>query len=233
MNASDIMSSPVVSVGPGTSVLEIAALLQEKRFGGVPVLADDALVGIVTERDLLHRRELGTERPGQEPAWWRRFMQPNLEPDWYVKSHGRCARHVMTRDVITVESGTSLHEITLLFERNGIGRVPVMKSGRLVGIVASADLVRALSSGKWVARPTLPNTDDAGIRSALLAELSRQQWWNSSICSVEVERGVVRFTGFYETRSQRKASQVAAQNIPGVQGILDDRRRTAEWPVMF
>jgi CBS domain-containing protein len=233
MNASDIMSAPVTSVGPDTSVLEIAALLQERRFGGVPVLAGTELVGIVTERDLLHRRELGTERPGQASAWWRRIMHPNLESDWYVKSHGRRAHHVMTRNVITVESGASLEEITLLFDRNGIGRVPVMKNGHVAGIVASADLVRALSRGNWVTGPSSSNADDAAIRSALLAELCRQHWWNTSICTVEVEQGVVRFAGFYETESQRRAAQVAAQNILGVRDILDERRSTAEWPVMF
>jgi CBS domain-containing protein len=233
MNASDIMSSPVTSVQPGTPVLEIAALLQERRFGGVPVLAGEQLVGIVTERDLLHRRELGTERPGHEAAWWRRMMRPNLEPAWYVKSHGPCAQHVMTPDVITAQAGTSLQEITLLFERHGIGRVPVMKHGRLVGIVASADLVRALSCGHWVNGPSSSKTDDAGIRSALLAELRRQHWWDGRICAVDVERGVVRVTGFYETEAHRQASQVAAQNTPGVRSILDDRHPTAEWPVMF
>lgn len=233
MHASDIMSSPVISVRPGTSVLEIAALLQENRIGGVPVLAGAELVGIVTERDLLHRRELGTERPGQEPPWWRRVMQPNLEPDWYVKSHGPCAEHVMTSGVVTAETGTSLQEVTLLFERNGIGRVPVMNNGKLVGIVASADLVRALSCGIWVAGPSQLHTDDAGIRAALLAELRQQHWWDASICAIDVEQGVVRFTGFYETESHRRASHVAAKNIPGVQSILDDRHPTAEWQAMI
>lgn len=233
MNASDIMSSPVTSVRPGTSVLEIAALLQEKRFGGVPVLAGDELVGIVTERDLLHRRELGTERPVQGPAWWRRVMQPNLEPDWYVKSHGRCAHHVMTREVIVVGPAASLQEITVLFEKHGIRRVPVVEGSRVVGIVASADLVRALSRGMWVPAPFGSATDDPGIRAVLVAELRGQHWWNASIAAVEVAAGVVRFTGFFESESQRRASQVAAQNIPGVQAVVDDRHPTGELPVMF
>ena len=232
MNASDIMSSPVLSVDPATPVLQVAALLQERRIGGVPVLADRELVGIVTETDLLHRRELGTQRRNLSSAWWRRVMQPHLAPAWYIKSHGRCARHVMTRGVVVVEPRTSLPEITRLFDKHGIGRVPVVQDRRVIGIVASADLVRALSRGAGLpaAAPHLPGDD--GIRAALLAELRHQPWWNASIVAVEVTGGVVRFTGFYDNDAQRRASLVAAENIRGVRDVQDERHPMAEFAGM-
>ncbi len=62
MHASDIMSTPVISVAPDTPVREIAALLHEKRISAVPVLDKGRLVGLVSEGDLLHREEIGTDR---------------------------------------------------------------------------------------------------------------------------------------------------------------------------
>jgi CBS domain-containing protein len=232
MNASDIMSSPVVAVEPQAPVVEIAALLRERRFGGVPVVIGNEIVGIVTEKDLLHRQELGTERRGQTQAWWRRVVGSTSEPDWYIKSHGRCAVHVMTRDVIVVEPHTPLRDITALFDRKRIGRVPVVKNRRMVGIVACADLVRALAQGSWLKAPDHAGTSDE-IRAALAAELAAQDWWNADLCAMHVAAGVVHFTGYFENESQRQASQVAAENVPGVQYVLDDRRPIAELPTML
>jgi CBS domain-containing protein len=233
MNARDIMSSPVISVGPQTPVLQIAALLREQRIGGVPVLDENELVGIVTEKDLLHRREIGTEHRSQTQAWWRRVVGPDLEPERYVKSHGRCAEHVMTRIVVVVEPDTSLRTIMALFDRNRIGRVPVLVNGRIVGIVTSADLVKALAEGIWVSTASRGTGSDEEIRRRLLSELAGQEWWNGGCCALEVVNGVVRFTGFFEGEAQRRASRVAAENIPGVQRVEDERRSIAELPTMF
>jgi CBS domain-containing protein len=233
MQARDIMTSAVISVGPQTPVLQVAAILREQRIGGVPVLAGNELVGIVTERDLLHRHELGTEHRSAAPAWWRRVVAPGLDPDWYVKSHGRCAEHVMTRIVVVAEPQTALRDILGLFERHRIGRVPVVREGRLVGIVTSADLVKALARGNWVPASGQRAGTDAEIHERLLSELRGQDWWNGGSCGVEVRLGIVRFTGFVENEPQRKASLVAAENIPGVRAIEDERTSLAELPVMF
>lgn len=233
MDARDIMSSPVISVGPQTPVLQIATLLRERRFGGVPVVVEDAVVGIVTEKDLLHRQELGTEHRSQSQAWWRRVVGPDLEPDRYVKSHGRCARHVMTRNVIAVQPDTSLRQVMALFDRHRIGRVPVLGEGRMVGILTSADLIKALAQGTWMAAAGEAGASDEGIRRCLVAELNRQEWWNGGGSGVEVDHGVVRFTGFVESDSQRMASCVAAENTPGVHYVVDERRSLSELPIMF
>jgi len=233
MQARDIMTSPVISVGPRTHVIHVAALLRERHIGGVPVLAGGRLVGIVTERDLLYRHELGTQHRSDTPAWWRRVLAPGMEPDWYVKSHGSCAEHVMTRMVVVAEPHTELPDVLALFERHRIGRVPVVRDALLVGILTSADLVRALAQGTWVpASREAANTDDE-IRARLDSELRRQDWWNSGSCAVAVRLGVVRFTGFVENESQRRASLVAAENVPGVRAVEDERASLAELPLMF
>lgn len=233
MKASDVMSSPVISVDPRTPVFQIAALLREQRIGGVPVVDGSELVGIVTEKDLLHRRELGTEHRSQTQAWWRQVVGRRLDPERYVKSHGRCAEHVMTRIVVVVEPDTTLRTVMELFDRNRIGRVPVLVKGRIVGILTSADLVKALAEGIWV--PSAPDGtgSDEEIRRRLLSELGGQQWWNSGCCGVDVANGVVRFTGFVESEAQRRASRVAAENTPGVQHVEDERKSMDELPMML
>src|SRR5690606_20711249 len=130
------MSTPVITVEPQTPVVEVAALLRERRIGGVPVVLGNELVGIVTAKDLLHRREIGTELREDAQPWWRRIVQSTLPSEGYVKSCGRRARHVMTREVVVATPQASLREITQLFERHRIGRVPVLADRRMVGIVA-------------------------------------------------------------------------------------------------
>lgn len=233
MQAKDIMSSPVISVGPQTPVVQVAALLQEQRIGGVTVLLDNELVGIVTEKDLLHRHELGTERRGPTQSWWRRVVGPDLAPDWYVKSHGRCAEHVMTRAVFVIAPDTPLREVMALFDHRRIGRLPVVVDGRVVGIVTSADLVKALAQGMWRDQAAPAAMDDGDIRARVLAELDQQDWWSRDCCEVEVRGGVVRFVGFVDNDAQRQASRVAAENVAGVRRVEDDRKLMAELPTMF
>lgn len=64
MQARDVMVSPVVTVGPHASVQQVAKILLERRISAVPVVdPDNKLLGIVSEGDLIHRAESGTERP--------------------------------------------------------------------------------------------------------------------------------------------------------------------------
>ena len=77
MNAKDIMSTPVVTVGPHTSVRDIAGLLFKHRISAVPVVDEGRLVGIVSEGDLLHRYEIGTADAGRG-SWWRRILGPDV-----------------------------------------------------------------------------------------------------------------------------------------------------------
>jgi CBS domain-containing protein len=182
---------------------------------------------------LLRRQEIGTDRNTDEQSWWRRVVDHNLEPERCVKSHGRCAEHVMTRQVVTVSPETTVRAIAALFESHRIGRVPVVVDNCVVGIVTCADLVRTLAAGQWAAPQTGMATGDAEIRDKLLVELGRQGWWNSSVSNVLVTDGVVLFNGFVENEDQRRASHVAAENIPGVRAVNDERLVISGLPAMF
>src|SRR4029079_15872454 len=103
MRARDIMTTPVISVAPDTPVKEIAAVLFEKGISGVPVLESGRLLGMVSEGDLLHRYEIGTDRGKRTRSWWLRAFGVDQAAAEYAKAHGRAARDVMTREVATVE----------------------------------------------------------------------------------------------------------------------------------
>ena len=231
MQASDIMSSPVFSVGPDTSVREIASLLFEKRISGVPVLDQGRLVGLVSEGDLLHRHEIGTDHTKRTGSWWLRMFSAGQTPAEYVKAHGRRARDVMTRGVETVMPDTPVAEIATLLESRGIKRVPVMRDGQLVGIVSRANLVQALAGMRPAAIRVTPPADQA-IRGRLKAELERQSWWQQAASNVIVTDGVVHYFGTFQSGDQQDAARVAAENIPGVRGVEDHRvpfREVSGW----
>lgn len=231
MQASDIMSTPVVSVAPDTPVREIAALLLQKRISGVPVLDGGRLVGLVSEGDLLHRHEIGTDRAKRAGSWWLRLFSTEQTPAEYVKAHGRFARDVMTREVQTVAPDASVSEIATLLESRGIKRVPVMRGGQLIGIVSRANLVQALA-GTHAPDGRLTQPADQAIRGRLQAELARQPWWRAAASNVIVTDGVVHYFGTIDVDDERDAARVAAENIPGVRGVEDHRMaisRIAQW----
>ena len=222
MRAADIMSAPVVSVGPDTPVKEIAALLFEKRISAVPVLEEGRLIGLVSEGDLLRRKEIGTNRTARAGSWWLRMFNVDPTPAEYVKSHARRAQDVMTRDVVTVAPEAPVAEIATLLESHGIKRVPVLRDGQLVGIVSRANLVQALAAMPSAALRVTPPADEA-IRGRLLAELQCQSWWREMASNLIVTDGIVHYFGTIQSEDQRDAARVAAENIPGVRGVEDHR----------
>ena len=231
MKARDIMTSPVITVAPETTVSQAAALLVEHRIGALPVVQDGRLAGIVSETDLLRRHEIGTDRFERAGSWWLRLFGADGSPHDYVRSHARHARDVMTREVMTVPPDASVAEIAQLLDGRRIGRVPVVEAGKLVGIVSRANLVQALATR--VAAATAPHAgDDESIRRALLEELERQAWWRIDRASVMVTDGVVHFWGMVDTDAGRPAARVAAENIPGVRGVADHRFLSSNAPTM-
>jgi len=219
----DVMTTNVITVGPDISVQEVAKILSERSISGVPVVdAENRLVGIVSEGDLLHRVETGTERRVQRRrrSWWLDTIgsEGELARD-YVKSHGRTARDVMTSQVISVSDTTELADIANLLETKRIKRVPVVRDGKLVGIVSRANLVRALAAaGSRLTADTA--IDDRTIREKLLAELQGQEWVHTWAADIIVRDGVVHiWVSDDRPEEERQALRVAAENIAGVRGV--------------
>jgi len=222
MRAMDVMTTNVITVDPNTSVQALATLLSERGISGVPVVeADGRLVGVVTEGDLLHRTETGTERRTERRrARWLDTIGSDQEAARdYVKAHGRSVREVMTREVISVTDTTELADIATLLETKRIKRVPVLRDGRLVGIVSRANLVRALAMTRSEPAAEV-DSDDRTIRERLLAELKGQEWVHIWAADIIVRDRVVHLW-FSDDRSaeERQALHVAAENIPGVRQV--------------
>jgi CBS domain-containing protein len=222
MRAMDVMTTEVITVDTSATVQAVAALLSERGISGVPVVdADNRVVGIVSEGDLLHRAETGTERPAaRRRSWWLDHMaaERDLARD-YVKSHATKVTDVMTKDVVSVSDTAELGDIAMMLETRRIKRVPVVRDGKLVGIISRANLVRALAAagGKAV---TAADSDDRTIRNQLLAELKGKPWVNIWAADIIVTDRVVHlWFGADQPLEERQAVRVAAENIPGVGGV--------------
>lgn len=100
MRASDVMVRQLVTVHPDTSVADAVALLAENDISALPVVDDDEqLVGIISEADLLHRVEIGTEKHRQ---WFLEALtSPATRAEDFAKAHGRKVSEIMTRDVMS------------------------------------------------------------------------------------------------------------------------------------
>jgi CBS domain-containing protein len=145
--AADVMTRDVVTVGPDTSLRQVAHVLVGRRISGVPVVDKaGALVGMVTEADLLKPDSSSDLRH----EWLSKLADGfDLAPEFMAAMHeiNRPASAVMCRNVITVVETTTLQEIAELMARKAIKRVPVLRDGKLVGVVARFDLIRAIARG--------------------------------------------------------------------------------------
>jgi CBS domain-containing protein len=165
MQAGDVMSKRVVSVRPDASILEAGELMLKHDISGLPVVdAQGRLVGIVTERDFLRpaRRNSKYRRPrwlevvtGRAP-----MISGEAEPS------ARKIADVMTVNPVTVTASTPLEECVRCMDKHEVKRLPVVEEGRLVGIIARADLIRALVQSLRKEREELRR----------MTEVERQSW---------------------------------------------------------
>lgn len=147
LDAAVIMTTHVITAGPDDTVAQVARKLATGHISAVPVCdAQGAVLGMLSEGDLM--RPFGNEAELRR-AWWLRMLAEGTElaPEFlaYVRQDQRRAKDLMTTPVITVTEATSAREIADLMMRHHIKRVPVLRDGKVVGIVARADLIRAIA----------------------------------------------------------------------------------------
>jgi CBS domain-containing protein len=118
LTAGDVMTAEVITVTPETPVTEVVRILAEQGISGVPVVSEGgAVLGIVSEGDILEARP-----------------------------HRALVKAIMTTGVTAVSVDEALPEVASLLISKRIHRVPVLRDGRLVGIITRADLVRAMAA---------------------------------------------------------------------------------------
>jgi CBS domain-containing protein len=209
IHAKDIMTRDhLVTVGPETSIRRVAELLGENHISSVFVCDGYLLIGIVSEGDLIHRQELGTEGDDDSPG--------------KTKSRGTLAGEVMTRVLITVTEETSLADVVRTLHANHIRRVPVVRDSRLIGVVARADIVRALAARPVDSvRPT--SRDDDMIRYQVIDTLFSIPGTSPWATTVSVKDGIVELNGSIEEETVRDPSRIAIEAIPHVVEVKDRR----------
>jgi CBS domain-containing protein len=230
MQVADVMTRKVETVSPSTPVRDIVAKLVQHRISAVPVIDHQGLlVGIVSEADLLHRRESGTEI--RRPWWLDLFSDPDARAEAFLKAHGRTAEEVMTRALEVVDEETPLDVAAKLMDERHVRRLPVVKEGRVVGIVARADLIRSLAKSND--RPERATADDLAIKDEIERTAKSAGLTATGMVTVVVHDGVVHLWGVAETAKERKALEVAAAEVQGVREV-DNRLAVREaYPEAF
>lgn len=216
MQVRDVMTRNVISVLADETILKAVQLMLQNRISGLPVIDSlGNLVGIVTEGDFLRRREIGTQR--QRPKWLEFLIGPGRLAAEYVHASGRRVDEVMTPDPDTVTEDDSLEAVVELMERRRIKRLPVLRDGRLVGIVSRANLMHALAAlAHYIPAPA---GGDPEIRERILTTLARQHW--APGINVIVHNGVTELWGSIMDERERQAVIVAAENVAGVKEVHD------------
>ncbi len=219
MKARDIMTTNVLSVSPDTSVKEAATLMTERHVSGLPVIsADKKIVGIVSQSDLLHRKEIGTEA---RRKWWLRvFGDPDRMAREYTKAHGLKVQDVMTRHVTSIQEEAELADVAAILDRNKIKRVPVVRDGVVVGIIARSDLVKALSMTP--SKTSTATLDNSTLHRNLTDKVRTLPWLETSYLNVVVNDGVVRLWGYVGSNDQRRALRVLVEETEGVKSVEDN-----------
>jgi CBS domain-containing protein len=221
MNVSDIMTKPVISVTPETAIGEVARLMLRHRISGLPVVdREGAVVGVITEGDLLRRVETGTQQ--RHRHWVELLIGPGRLAKEYALANARRAGEVMSTDIVSVTPQAALDDVVGLMERHHVKRLPVIDGGKLVGIVSRANMVRALvhNLAKSAATPG-KGIGDEEIRERVAAEIAKQPWGPRSSVDVRVAAGIVELHGSITDERERTALRVLAENISGVSAVRD------------
>ena len=111
----------VWTIGPEAPVLEAIQVMADKHIGALPVVRDEQLVGIVSERDYARKVILLGRSSSDTPVW-----------------------QIMTSDVLTVSPDEAVHRCMEIMTEQRIRHLPVVEKGRVVGMVSIGDLVKAV-----------------------------------------------------------------------------------------
>ncbi|WP_137181671.1 CBS domain-containing protein [Roseomonas sp. AR75] len=220
MHAKDLMTTAVVTVTPETRLAEVARLLAHRGISAVPVVgADGAVQGIVTEADLVRR--LAGEAAGRQGGWLRNLLSARAADSAkaFTRLHGQSAGDVMTTDLVTVEEETTAEAIAQMMEQRGVKRVPVLRDGKLVGIVSRADLLGLAFGAPVVAEAAV---SDARLLREVERAMRQQPWADAYHVFPSVEAGVVTFHGWCRSPEVPRALRVLAEALPGVKAVRLD-----------
>lgn len=176
MQARELMQRDVLMVGPNTPAREIARLLSTHRISAAPVVdSSGEPIGMVSEGDLI-----GEEEPDRykRREWWLALLADGetLAPEFLASLgawESRAARDIMSTPVVTVSETANESEIAGLLTTHRIKRVPVVRDGKIVGIVSRADLVRALAFADSMQMTRANDSRQSGIVASFFGRIDQ------------------------------------------------------------
>jgi len=219
MRVHDIMTSAPLTIGSGASIAQAMRTMLDHHVSGLPVVdADGNLSGMLTESDFLRRAEIGTQRA--RPRWLAWLLSPGRIAAEYAHSHAGRVDEIMTHEVVDVDADAPLEDAVELLLRHRIKRLPVVKGGRLVGLLSRADLMRACLEA--VPEESVAPSGDTAL-AARIAERMRQEasWCPRENIRIEVRKGVAEVLGVVVDERTREALRVLVENTPGVLRVVD------------
>jgi CBS domain-containing protein len=216
MQAADVMTFGAASIRADAPVEEAARVMLQHRISGLPVVDGNGdLVGMVTEGDLL-RRESSAQR-----RRWLELVLGSVKPAGGPRlAHPATVGQVLTRPVVTVREDTPVQEVADILQRHRIKRVPVVRGGKVTGIVSRADLLRGLA--RLAEDMPAASAEDRALRQRVLDALAQvpKDGWRS--VNVVVRNGTVELRGATADANLRERLVTAVRGAPGVKR-LDDR----------
>ena len=203
----EVMTRDVVSVTPDTPLKDVAAALVERGVSGLPVCdADGAVVGVLSEADLLVKQGGSPERSGGLFAW---LVETASAPD-LAKLRAHTAGEAMTSPAVTVETASPVSEAARTMVSLGVNRLPVVEDGRLVGIVTRADLVRLFTRS------------DEEIARDIRQDVVKRLWIAPERIEIEVEQGEVVLRGEVDTEVEAGLLEKRIPLVAGVVGVRSE-----------
>lgn len=146
--ARDVMTSDVITVTPQTPLRDLAAILSEKKINGVPVVDDKGvLLGVVCESDLVAQN-----KPLHIPTVFVILDSViPLESPWRLQKEFKRLTATVVGDIysspaVVVSPDTDLSEVAQLMSEKKYYTIPVVESGKLVGVLGKADVIRSVFS---------------------------------------------------------------------------------------
>jgi CBS domain-containing protein len=200
-HVAQVMTRNVITVAPETPLRDVARLLTDHGISGVPVVEEGHVLGIVSEADIVAKERGPVVSHGRLASWFARApKRADVE-----RFEARTAADAMTSPAITIESWrTSADAAALMLDRR-VHRLPVLKKGKLVGIVSRADLVGAFArSDEEIA---------VDIREDVLLH---SFWIGPEDVQVSVRNGEVSLTGTVDSELFARLVPETVQLVPGV-----------------
>jgi CBS-domain-containing membrane protein len=210
VTAREIMSGSVITVSPDTPFQNIVAIMLQHGISGLPVVDQDGrLLGIVTEADLLLKEEAPHAQRPLIP-WHGSSLRLERVVDRHRKAEGATAGMLMTENVVAATEDTTAHDLAHRMLAQDINRIPIVRDGRVVGIVTRADILKVFTRG------------DRALLESVREVLARDLWIDPKDLSISCLNGVITVSGEVDRRTDRDLLIRWVKSIDGVIGVNAD-----------